>query len=300
MNLAQIEAMVAVVDYGSFTAAADVLRISQPSLSRRIRSLEADLGTEIFEPVGRSMLLTDTGKGLLGPARRMLREATALEAAASSSRELVRGSLRVAGLPSLVSTVVPGYVGRFHRLHPGIRLEVIGVEDTAELLESVRLARADAAFGEVGRMPDDLAFDSLGDQAFMAVLPGSVSAEPHPRVVDAAVLASHSLVTLPRGTSIRAVADSVYSALGVRPLDVVTTTQRDSLVLLSMHGAGLSIVPEALARQAATLGARIAPFPMPVNRPIGVIYRRGERLAPALTRFLELTAERDGGVPAGE
>ncbi len=290
MNLAQLEAMVAVVDYGSFTAAADVLRISQPSLSRRIKALEDDLGTELFIPSGRRMILTETGTSLLGPARRMLREASALQAIATSSRNLVSGSLRVAGLPSLVSTVLPDYVGRFHRLHPGIRLEVIGVDDTDELLEAIKLARADVAFGELGRVPDDLAVDSLGDQEFMAVLPGGEDPGESPGVIDAATLASHSLVTLPRGTSIRAIADSVYSRLGVRPLDVVTTTQRDALVLLSMRGAGLTIVPSVLARQAALLGARVADFPMTVSRPIGLIYRREERRSPALARFLELTA----------
>lgn len=345
MNLAQLEAMVAVVDYGSFTAAADVLRISQPSLSRRIRALEDAIGADVFVASGRRMVLTDVGTSLLGPARRMLREASALEAIASSTQNLVSGGLRVAGLPSLVSTVVPAYVGRFHRTHPGIRLEIFGVEDTDELLEAVRLARADVAFGVIGRVPADLAVEPIGDQGFMAVLPGTgertaasgtvdagmgtigtpagpadtigtpagpagtigtpaghadtigTHAAPAGTVgaaailadtVDAAMLASHTLVTLPRGTSVRAITDAVYSGLGVSALDIVTTTQRDALVPLALAGTGLTIVPSVLAEQAAAMGARIASFPETVSRPLGLIYRPDERRAPALTRFLEL------------
>ena len=146
-TVAQLEAVVAVVDYGSFTAAADILRISQPSLSRRIRALEATLGVRLFVPAGRRMVLTDTGRALLEPARRALRELTAIEAVVLSSQRLTSGSLRVAGLPSLVSEVVPEYVGRFHRRYPAVRLEIIGVEDAEELLEAVaRTAVGDPVF----------------------------------------------------------------------------------------------------------------------------------------------------------
>lgn len=320
-TVAQLEAVVAVVDYGSFTAAADVLRISQPSLSRRIRALEATLGVRLFVPAGRGMALTDMGRSLLAPARRALREMSSIEALIASGRALTSGSLRVAGLPSLVSTVAPQYVGRFHCRYPAVRIEVVGVDDAAELLEAVRLARADVAFGVVDRIPDDLSFSPLRDQRFLAVLPAgpadgaagrlpadrtpdhaepgraastdpdraaSADEVPGGEVLDAETLARQSLVTLPRGTSIREITDRVYRDYGVQPARVVTTTQRDALVPLSVAGAGLTIVPDALASQAVALGGRVARFRMPAGRPIGVVYRRDRHRTPAVESFLAL------------
>src|SRR5699024_6679328 len=121
-NLAQVEALIAIVDYGSFTAAAEVLRISQPSLSRRVRALEEALGTRLFLPVGRRRELTDTGRRIVAAGRRALGEMSSIEAMVASARELATGSLRVTGLPSLVSPVLTDRVGVFHREHPGVRI----------------------------------------------------------------------------------------------------------------------------------------------------------------------------------
>lgn len=293
MDIALIEAMVAVVDYRTFTAAADILHISQPALSRRIRALEREVGAELFVPAGRRMVLTDVGREMLGPARRVLRETAALHSLARSDRELRNGVLRVGGLPSLVSTFVPGFVARFHRRHPGVRIELVGLDSARELVEAVRLARVDVAFGAGERAPEDVQLERIGRQDFVVVLP------PDARdgvVVDADTLSAHTLVTLPRGASIRSMADAAYERFGVSPRDVLITTQRDALVLLAVEGAGLTIVPATLGRLAERMGARVAAFPSPLSRQVWIAYRRGDRRSAALAGFLDVlrTAEAAG------
>ena len=150
-SLAQLEALIAVTDHGSHTAAADVLRISQPSLSRRIRSLEGTLGARLLVPVGRRMELTETGRGVVAAGRRALSEMGSIQALVGASRALTSGSLRVGGLPSLVATELPAHLGRFHLAHPGVRIEVSTVEDAEELVEAVRVGRLDAAVGVIDR-----------------------------------------------------------------------------------------------------------------------------------------------------
>lgn len=157
VNLGQLEAMIAVIDHGSFTAAADVLQISQPSLSRRIHALEATLGFRLFLPVGRRREITEEGRGVVSAARRTLAELASIDAMARSARALTTGTLRVTGLPSLVATELPAHLGRFHRAHPGVRVEVTTVDDAEELLEVLRMGRADAAIGVIDRAPEDLA-----------------------------------------------------------------------------------------------------------------------------------------------
>lgn len=294
MNHGQLEALLAVVDHGSYAAAADLLQISQPSLSKRIKHLEQSLGVPVFMKVGRRMRITDFGQDLLVPARRMVREVAEVRAVTQSARGLTAGTLRIAGLPSLVSTHVPGLMGRFHRRHPEVRVEVTGVDDPQELVDAVRLARFDVAVGDVSQVGEDLSVVQLEGQEFVAVMAGDdESADLHtgpPVEVDAKMLSELTLVTLPCGTSARAVTDTVYARWGVQPPRVIMTTQRDALIHLAVAAGGLTVVPRILADATHASGARMGLFSHRVSRPIGLVYRREAFRSPVLSRFLELNA----------
>lgn len=285
VTVAQLEAVVAVVDYGSFTAAADVLGISQPSLSRRIRVLEALVGSPVFIQAGKQMTLTAIGEQLSVAARKTLRELAAVNGLAASSLSLSTGSLRLIGLPSLLATVVPAYLGAFHQAHPGVQVEVFAAYDTAELFDAVRLGRADGAVGPTKNVPDDLTMSFWQDQTFQAVLPGRPGATPARGLNED--LGRRTLVTLPRGTSIRTVTDEAYKQLEAVAPQIITTTQRDMLVPLAVEAAGITVVPAELARTAESAGGQAVRFPFPVGRSIGMIYRNDGRKNPAFARFLQ-------------
>lgn len=290
MNLEQLEAIVAVVDYGSYAAAADVLRISQPSLTRRIQRCEADLGLALFTRVGRRMQVTDAGRSVLGPARRMLREASGLRALVDAQHELTTGTLRIGALPSLVATHVPELVARFHQAHPDVRIEVTGAADSSELLEALDLGRIEIGVADLRDAGPGIEVRLLEEQAFAVVLPGLADpGEPdRHEPITAQELRAHSLVTLPRGTSMRAVTDEAYARLGAQPPRVIVTTQREALTRFATAGVGLTVVPERLAAWAAANGARVRCFPTPVTRSIGLLVRRDALDAPAIHAFLRL------------
>ncbi|WP_062946985.1 LysR family transcriptional regulator [Brachybacterium sp. sponge] len=294
-SLAQLEALIAVTDHGTHTAAADVLRISQPSLSRRIHSLEKALGTRLLVPVGRRTELTDAGRGVVAAGRRALAEMGSIEALVGSARALTSGSLRVGGLPSLVATELPAHLGRFHRAHPGVRLEVSTVEDADALVEAVRVGRVDAAVGVIDRVPEDLAAIPLPAQEFAAVLAEDSRADGDDEPLTGEDVAARSFVTLPRGTSMRQLADAALQSLDARPAQRITTTQRDSLVPLAVAVDGLTIVPAALARTAPAFGGRVVPLREAVQRSIGIVHRPDELPNPALAGFLALVRAADVG-----
>ncbi|MFJ2619846.1 LysR family transcriptional regulator [Glutamicibacter sp. NPDC087344] len=286
VSLPQLEAVIAIVDHGSFTAAAEVLGISQSSLSRRIHALEQSLALPVFEPVGREMALTDIGRSIVPSARRALREVAAIGTVAFNKRSLITGSLRIAGLPSLVAGVMPAYLGEFHRQHPGIRLEIISVEDHEELVESLRLNRVDLAFGVNHQIPSDLLSRSIGEQKFAAVVAQDMDlASGGELTVEA--LNSLTLVTLPQGTSIRKITDEVYRRFHATAPRIITTTQRDALVNLSVAIGGITFVPEPLANTASVSGGRQLQLDHLATRKLGVFYREAEIRNPALRVFLE-------------
>lgn len=286
-SIPQLEAMIAVVDEGTFTEAAHALRIAQPSLSRRIHTLEESLGVELFAPAGRGMALTETGRSVAGAARRILDELQELAASVASERALLTGSLRITGLPSLLATRVPGLVGAFHRENPGVKIDVFSADDTDRWVEAVRTGRADIAIGVDQRVPPDLAVIPLRAQEFVAVRPRDGSTEEDGEL-DRATLCARTLITLPRGTSIRAITDAVYADHDVQPRRVMTTSQRDSLIRLALATDGVTIVPADLARVAGLQDGSVVTLSTTVQRPIGAFYRPGRLRTSALESFIAL------------
>lgn len=290
LTLPQLEAVLAVADEGSFTVAAQVLGISQPSLSRRIHSLEETLGLRLFLPVGRQMQLTDAGRRVANTARRTLQDLEDLRRQEAGADGALSGTLRAAGLPSLVATRLPRHLGAFHRAHRDVRIEVFAQEDRELLVESVRTGRADVALTAAGHVPPDLDAIELRPQTFLAVVPREPDTSDAQGTLSARDLAERTLVTLPEGTSIREVTESVFRGLGTTPPRVITTTQRDALVALALSSDSLTIVPEDLAESSPATGTRRLRLPSDVQRPVVALHRREHLRTPALSAFLEVLA----------
>ena len=74
MDIASLKAFVAVAESGSFSRAAETVFLTQPAISKRIAALETELGTSLFDRIGRKVQLTEAGKALLGRAHTILIE----------------------------------------------------------------------------------------------------------------------------------------------------------------------------------------------------------------------------------
>jgi len=282
-SIGQLDALVAVADHLSVTAAADELGVSQPSLSRRLQGLEGTLGVALLRPAGRGVELTPAGVEAAAAARRALAEVSVIDALSESVRTLAAGSLRLTGLPSLVSTLAPTFIAPFHRAHPGVNVSMTTEEDSAAVVESLRSGRADLALCVLDGVPSDLVRIELPRQRFIAVVHRDTEGRGLPEL-----LASATLVTLPTGTSMRAMAEQVYRGLGSSPAQVLTTTQRDSLVSLALAVRGIAIVPDAFAELAAALGGRCIDLGDQPSRPVGVLHTADALRNPALGALLEL------------
>ena len=96
MDTQHLQAFVAIAEQGSFSAAAEKLHLTQPAISKRIALLEDQLGTRLFDRVGRSVILTPAGKILLNKAQLILSEVTATQRAIADLKGEVQGQLSIA------------------------------------------------------------------------------------------------------------------------------------------------------------------------------------------------------------
>lgn len=288
MDLRQASFVVAVVDEGTFTAAAASIPVSQPALSQAVALLERELGTPLFHRMGRRVQLTAAGEAFLGPARRMLRDAEVARAAVADVAGLTTGRLDVVALPTLVVEPLVGLVGAFRRAHPGIVVRITEPEDAAAVAEQVRSGACELGLGDAAVDDPTLAVDRLGHQEVLAVLPPG-TAVPADGLLPVEDLARFPLITTPRGTSTRRLlAAALQQADPDRePILGVVTEHREAIVPLVLAGAGAAVLPEPLARRAAASGAVVAPLSTPIRRPV-VLVRRIGPLSPAAASFRAL------------
>src|SRR6266545_2879923 len=256
MELRQLRYVLAVVDHGGFTRAAAAEHIAQPSLSQAIRTLERELGVELFHRLGRRVTLTPAGKALIGPARQVLRDLATVHAVVADVRGLRAGHLELVALPTLAVEPLAGLLGRFRHAHPQVTVRVAEPEDLSALTTLVLEGHAELGLTELPPHDRTLEQRPMGSQEILAVRPPGTDRGPARR-------------------------------LPVSALVAVEVGQREALLPLVLAGAGTSFLPRPLARQAARRGAVVLPLDPPIVRQIGLVHRSGP-LAPAARAFLAL------------
>jgi DNA-binding transcriptional LysR family regulator len=140
LNPQDLRAFVAVVEQKSFSRAAGLLGISQPTVSLRLQNLETQLGLRLIDR-RQGSTPTATGRGLYNQARRALTELDALENFAREIEALEQGELRVGFSTPPVALAL---IGRFREAHPGVRLQ-LSQGNTFGLLERLRRSEIDVA-----------------------------------------------------------------------------------------------------------------------------------------------------------
>jgi LysR family transcriptional regulator, carnitine catabolism transcriptional activator len=287
MDDRRLRLFLAVVDAGSFTGAATAAHVSQPGVSQAVRELERELGTALFDRVGRRVRLTSAGEALVGPARQVQRDLAAGRAAVAEVVGLASGRLDLGCLPTLADDPTARVVGAFRLAHPGVTVSLAAPDDPADLLAMVRAGVVEIAFTERPRPAADLVVQPLSDQELLVVAP------PDREVADERVairaLADIPLVVTAPGTSSRAVVDEAFARARVEPVIAVETAQREALIPLVLAGAGTALLPAPVARTAERLGAVVRATAPRLTRTVALVHRDAP-LAPAAQALRALAA----------
>jgi DNA-binding transcriptional LysR family regulator len=281
MDVRQLSYAVAVADAGSFTRAATAIHVAQPSLSQAIRGLEDELGVALFHRLPRGVALTDAGAVVVEAGRRLLRDLATTKAAVADVAGVITGTLDLVALPTLAVDPVAGWIGAFRAAHPGVTVTLAEPEDTAGAGDIVRHGRAELGILELPVAGTDLVARPLVRQELVAVCPPGTRRRRRLPVRD---LADLPLVTTPPGTSSRQLLDDALAGAGVLATIAVQTTQREALLALVVAGAGASLLPSAMAADAARRGAVTMPLDPPVHRQVGLVHRDAP-LSPAAAAF---------------
>ena len=271
MDLRHARTFVTVAELGTVSKAALRLRITQPALSRQIIDLEHELGLQLFDRIGRRLLLTGEGEQLLSGCRVLLNSASAVTEQAQLLRHGDTGVLKIAGSPQHIESVLSQFLHRYAERYPKVQVKIS--EGTGS--EILRLLER----GEIHLGQNLLHAVKLDERHYGSLPLGSVEllAVCHPsmplgqrRTIEVARLGAFPLLLMDGGFGFRRAFDAASRMAGLKPTIMFESRNPHTLLALAEAGHGVAIVPSQL--QCHRYGLRI----------VGLTYR-GRPLREPLT-----------------
>jgi DNA-binding transcriptional LysR family regulator len=287
VSLQQIRCFCAALELGSFTAAAESLRVSQPAVAEQIRKLENALGADLFVRAGRGVVATEAGRAFAEHATRSLR---AVEDAAGSVGELTalrRGTVAIGAFGEPSAWRLDELVMAFLRRHPGVSIRLVGANSSVTA-ERVRRGELEAGVVLLPIDAERLDVRPIVRDEVLYVTAHSV------RAGEAATIERLARTPLVFYDAESADADPIRrqlaeraQALGIRLQPKVEVELKDIALRLVAAGVGDTYLPRIFMRQPYyPEGLSTVPFSPPLLDTVAIITRPGSRLTPGVRELL--------------
>lgn len=288
MELGQLEAFVQVANLHSFSKAAEVLFLTQPSVTARIQALERELGEELFERSGRSVRLSDAGTAFLVYAERALKDVQEGRDALEALRNAEFGNLRIGSAPTISAYVLPRILKAFRARFPGVAISVrTGHSD--RVMEMVLADEVQVGMVRGLVHPELEAVHLYDDEVVLVTDPN------HPFAADASApieaVGSQPLIFFDKGSSYFGLIHGYFRDAGIVPVHAMELDSMEATKKMVEEGLGIAFLPRVSVERDLKLGLLVeiaVSGARPLRRPIAFIYRRNRKHARTVTAFIEL------------
>jgi len=248
MDLRHTRTFVTVAELGTVSKAALHLHTAQPALSRQISDLEAELGINLFDRVGRRLVLTSEGEQLLPDCHALLACAAAIQERARQLQRGDTGMLKVAASPQIIEGAMSDFLMRYAQRYPKVQVkltEAIGWTDVAGMLQRGELHLALNLLGAVSA--DDPHFGSRPLEA-IDLLAATRSGSPlgDSGKIEIVQLAKHRLLLLDASYVFRRHFDAACRLAGVKPSVIYESRTPHTLLAMAESGHGVAVIPSGM------------------------------------------------------
>jgi DNA-binding transcriptional LysR family regulator len=282
MDLARLQAFVAVVEAGSFTAAAERLAMTKSAVSQAVASLERELGVQLLQRSTRHLAITPTGDAFLADCRALLAHAAQIAERARARQGELTGLLRLTSTIDAAGFVAP-LIAEYAALHPGMRVEYVPSDQLVDLVKE----HIDLSLRMTGVRDSSLRAVGLAEMPIWCVAsPGYLAARGTPQRVED--LAEHEWIAFSQLSSPWTLRfDDEGREVAVRLRGRLSTTSTSAARALAMAGAGVMGAPDYMLRADVDAGRLVRLFPG-VRLPTVSLYAAwpGRMEPPAKTRAL--------------
>lgn len=285
MDLKQLECFVALSSELHFSRAAEKLYMTQPSLSQQIKNLETEMGTPLFDRMGKKTALTEAGKILLTHSENIFHEMEQAKAAINDLNVLQRGKLTIGSLLTCVHYLLPPSILEMKKMYPNIELSVLGLR-TGEIREKLLDNELDLGITFLPVDDDELdAIPLMIEDLSLAVPPSHPLAKID--TVEMRDLEGMPMILMAEGYFLRKMIDDTFMDLGIHPNPVLEMTTLESIIQMVSENVGITILPKPylqyLNHEKVKHVNLIKPTP---EREIGIIYRKDKFMCAATKTFI--------------
>jgi DNA-binding transcriptional LysR family regulator len=298
VNLHQLRIFYTVARLGSFSRAAEELRISQPSVSIQVADLERSLGVELFEQLGRRIYLTEAGRVLEDYARRILGLAEEARVALDEIKGMRRGRLALGATTTPGTYILPRALGVYQERYPQV---VVTLEIATARRVQEKLTRNELDLGVVGAegLSPELVAEPLADDELVLVTRPS-----HPLatagIAHARGLRDHRLILRERGSGTREAVEAAFREVGLQVPVHMELESIEAIKEAVAAGVGATILSRCAVAADVEAG-RLTVVPLPdltIRRRFVLVRHRDKRLSQVAAAFVEVLRE-TVAAPAG-
>ncbi len=291
MDIRHLKYFLGVVDHGGFGRAAEALHVAQPSLSQAVSALERELGVQLFHRTGRTVVVSTSGRALIEPARRTVRDLEVFRSTVQALKGREAGQVDLALLPSQSIEPFCSIAVRFGQLYPGMMISAKPAYTGADVMRLISSGACELGlFGSSGfTSPAGIRLEPVEEQAMVLIgLPG----EPF---TDGSVVHRHELsgqrfITSQTGSVMRQVVDEILAS-GVKASIAVEVAHRAAVLPLVLAGGGVAVLAAAWADYARRNGAAVMRLEPVHTLTVTLAYRTPALLTPAAQAFTDVVRQ---------
>lgn len=299
VTLRQLRAFLAVAEARHFTRAADLLDLSQSTVSTLVRELEANLGLKLFDRHTRMLNLTQAGAEILPLARKALADLDSVIGSSQQLKTLGRGRVSIAASSLQAALILPAMIRQFGQEHPGVKVTLHDVPQP-EVLEMVRSGEVDFGIGTESGTRHDLAARVLTTDTFIAVMrPDHALARK--KELTWRDFDGLPIIGSPPGNPLREQLDFALAREGISLVRSHEVSLPLTIVGMVEGGLGIAVLTTTVTRLALSFGLLVKKITGPVvKREISLLHHADRSLSPAAQNFRDLLiANRQRLLPQG-
>ncbi len=269
ISLKQIEAFRAVMIAGTMVLAGQMLRISQPAVSRLIAELERQLGYDVFIRARGRLQPTEEGRALFAEVERAFVGLNHIENAGKAIGQRVSGTIRVVAMHALGMRDGVDAIARYCRTYEDVDV-IFDIGSRQMVLERIGAMQADIGIATLPVEEASIHFEEVLQEDWMCLVRTDHPLAQRPRI-HAQDLKDEPFISFSGDSFDRVQVDSVFEALGVpRRLRVETRTGETACNLVA-QGAGISVLPRAYAPSSLSSDLVFRPFVPTIPLRVGIV-----------------------------
>ncbi|MFC0211418.1 LysR family transcriptional regulator [Paenibacillus chartarius] len=298
MEVRNLRYVLEVAKQRNVTKAAETLHLTQPTLSKIIKSLEDELGVDLFDRSSKAVKLTDSGAAAMPQIQTILQAVDDLYVKLADVSELKTGRMKL-GLPPVVSTVFfPRVFAEFHRLYPNIEFQIF--EEGAKKIELL-ISEGEIDLGVVVAPVDETEFGVMPlIEEKLAVTLHVAHPLSDRTEIGLNELRADPFIMFPRGFAVREHVMKACQQQGFDPKILYESSHWDLLAEMVAENLGVSIMPGAICNKIVNPRVRTVTLVEPVIPwNLAMIWRKEKYLTYAMKRFMSLSREYVNMIAAG-